>query len=957
MELSYSGRVGQWLQTVGTGLRDLDVMDTANGPVVVASSGGAGGMMSVAIDESGQAQLLDSLQFSPALSAAVEDDIALVTSAGLTRVVVGRSGSDTALGFQLHDSGGFGPRADLSGSGLAVAGTQLQQVAGDFVFLSGDDGVLRCFRLTSGTTLDAGPSVSDTPDTYHASPQTTATVSLPNQSFLLTACAQDTGVSLFAIDPVTGVFSHSAALTPALGLGLHEVPVAIETAEVAGRAYAVIASASAQGNSAALSVVEITAQGRMVVTDHILDSLNTRFGRVTGVDTATINGQTFVAAAGGDQGVSLFALIPGGRLVHLHSMAGTLQAGLNSLSDIALVARQGGLHVLAADQTETGLVHLSADGDIGMTRVAGLAGETVNGSDQDDILVGGGGRDRLWGGDGDDILTDGLGRDTLFGGAGSDRFVLEADGETDQIRDFDPGADRLDLSLIPFLYSAAQVQVIPTGGGARLLYRGETLDIRSASGQGLSQAEVLGAMVWDVDRPPLVLRQSIDGSAQGDRLEGSAGQDLIRGYSGDDRLAGLEGEDEIEGGAGRDTLFGGPGADLIRGGPGRDEVHLGAGNDVFEDEAETGAAGRDTIYAGTGDDTVRALGGDDIVFGGDGRDSVTLGAGNDLFNDNAQGGTAGRDTVFGGDGDDTVQGGNGDDAFHGEWGNDVILGRLGNDSLYGGFGFDSLYAGQGDDVIWAGDGRDLAFLGTGNDVFFDTDQAGENGRDTVYSGAGDDRVEGGAGHDLFFGDDGNDILNGRKGHDTIYGGASFDTIYGGEGDDRIWGGNGRDLVFMGPGRDLYSDNAQGGDLGRDHVFAGAGHDTIEGGNGNDTFLGEAGDDLIRARLGDDMLYGGAGRDTLEGGAGDDAIWGGAGADTFIFRRGDGRDDIYTFDPAQDRLLLDPVLWGGDALSPALIVTLFGASDGTSATLAFAQDQIELHGLASHWDMVDALDFL
>lgn len=57
------------------------------------------------------------------------------------------------------------------------------------------------------------------------------------------------------------------------------------------------------------------------------------------------------------------------------------------------------------------------------------AGETVVGTDGDDLL---------FGGDGDDELIGGLGDDTLFGGAGADRFVYNssADEGSDEITDF-----------------------------------------------------------------------------------------------------------------------------------------------------------------------------------------------------------------------------------------------------------------------------------------------------------------------------------------------------------------------------------------------------------------------------------------------------------------------------------------------------------------------------------------
>ncbi len=77
--------------------------------------------------------------------------------------------------------------------------------------------------------------------------------------------------------------------------------------------------------------------------------------------------------------------------------------------------------------------------------------DSLHGRDGDDTLDGGSGDDRLSGGPGDDRLTGGAGRDVLTGGAGADVFVFAAadrgTGKPDLIRDFEPGLDRLDLSV------------------------------------------------------------------------------------------------------------------------------------------------------------------------------------------------------------------------------------------------------------------------------------------------------------------------------------------------------------------------------------------------------------------------------------------------------------------------------------------------------------------------------
>ncbi|WP_352259862.1 calcium-binding protein, partial [Psychrobacter sp. TB55-MNA-CIBAN-0194] len=77
-----------------------------------------------------------------------------------------------------------------------------------------------------------------------------------------------------------------------------------------------------------------------------------------------------------------------------------------------------------------------------------------------------------------------------------------------------------------------------------------------------------------------------------------------------------------------------------------------------------------------------------------------------------------------------------------------------------------------------------------------------------------------------------------------------------------------------------------GTSGNDEIVTWAGNDTLDGGAGNDILEGGAGNDT---------LEGGKGNDRLDGGTGNDRLDGGAGNDTYLFKRGDGTDTIYSYE--------------------------------------------------------------
>ena len=261
------------------------------------------------------------------------------------------------------------------------------------------------------------------------------------------------------------------------GLGW-SVPSALRVAEAGGVPYLVVAAA---GSS---SLTTLTFDGDVYrVADHIVDDRFTRFAGAVTLDTITVNGRSFVATGGADDGLSLFELLPGGRFVHLETFEDTITRFVGNVTAVALV-RQGGNLILAATGQEGGITVLARPiGGLAAPMTGGAGADTLTGTGADDLLMGGAGDDVLTAGGGDDILVDGTGRDTLRGGAGADIFVFASDGEADRVEDFDPGIDRLDLSAFPGLYSATSLAIAPVAGGARIAFGDEVIELRTADGQ------------------------------------------------------------------------------------------------------------------------------------------------------------------------------------------------------------------------------------------------------------------------------------------------------------------------------------------------------------------------------------------------------------------------------------------------------------------------------------------
>lgn len=428
----------------------------------------------------------------------------------------------------------------------------------------------------------------------------------------------------------------------AQGVGIDR-PLHIDAVEIDGASFLVVGSFG----SSSLTVISVSDSGTARVTDHVLDSLNARFKSVTGLDVAVIDGKAVVVATGGDHGMSALQLLPNGRLVHLGSVGGTFGSHLMSPTDVVLHLTGKDLQAVVSSEREAGLgVFAMPLSDLPTVRMGTSGDDTVTGDASADIL---------W---------DGAGSDALSGGAGADIFVFAADGRLDRILDFERGADRIDLSGLPRVYSIAAAEFAPTETGARLTVGSETIVIETKDGRPLDRGDLLDTEVFALDRPPMA----------------QVGFDLV-GTDANDDLAGGDARDRLRGGGGDDTLQGGAGADLILGGTGRDTIDGGDGPDGLDGggaaDAMAGGPGGDLMFGGGGDDVLAGGSGADVMSGGAGADGLDGGADNDVLRGNADGddlsGGDGVDLLFGGDGDDRLSGDAGDDWLSGGEGADVFV--------------------------------------------------------------------------------------------------------------------------------------------------------------------------------------------------------------------------------------------------------------------------------------------
>ncbi|KES12897.1 hemolysin-type calcium binding protein, partial [Snodgrassella alvi SCGC AB-598-O11] len=112
---------------------------------------------------------------------------------------------------------------------------------------------------------------------------------------------------------------------------------------------------------------------------------------------------------------------------------------------------------------------LHAYGDEDTVLNGGKGNDKLYGADGNDSLIGGDGNDSIYGGAGNDVLTGGTGNDYLEGGTGSDIYIFGSNFGHDTIHNYDASDNREDI--IRFTDNISQSDLIFRRTGNDLVIR------------------------------------------------------------------------------------------------------------------------------------------------------------------------------------------------------------------------------------------------------------------------------------------------------------------------------------------------------------------------------------------------------------------------------------------------------------------------------------------------------
>jgi len=379
------------------------------------SNGAQAGLSSFQINASGTPAQIGKRALPVGTGLSTPNQINLIETAdGPMVLTLGRS-NQAALGFDVTSSGGFNAPKQMA------TGSALSSPLSDCILLETSSGqrIYGGLQATTGLvelslTLGGLVSVAVTPaasDLYAYDISALASARIGGQDYIFSACVQKSGVTAFRVGSDGGL-QVTSSMGAEEGLGIN-VPSGLNTVQMLGETYLLLA---ASGTST-LTVFQVTSDGKLTATDQISDNLETRFQGVTALETVSIGDRVFVVAGGADDGLTLFALLPGGQLLYLDKIVDNTVMALDNIAAVAAATVAGKVQIFVSDTTGEGLTQLAVDpGPLGETVQGGSGADQLTGTAANDLLSGGDGADRLNGNAGDDILVDGAGADTLTGG-------------------------------------------------------------------------------------------------------------------------------------------------------------------------------------------------------------------------------------------------------------------------------------------------------------------------------------------------------------------------------------------------------------------------------------------------------------------------------------------------------------------------------------------------------------
>ena len=471
------------------GVADLEIVTIGGESFLFVASEADGSVTSFKLSATLAPQLVDTVSYSATSGTLAVGHITATDVNGVLTLLPSARYDDDVSTYLVDGLGNLSNPVMQPPGGNVVSNfvvTHSVIVAGKTFLFAAERGAsgFTGYWMQPGDSFSTEAIYSNTNFNYLGDIAAFASVGIGAATYLFTASAIDAGLNSFSVDQ-NGALQFIDSIAPADASGF-SLPQALETLNVSGQDYLLMASAG----TSSITVYAVGSDGNLTETDHLIDTVGTRFEDAGVLKSFIHNGRSFILAAGSDDGLTLLELTVGGTLSAVDILADDFNTTLNNITAIEVAIIGTEVHAFVSSGTENGFTQIQIEiGNTGQNIVGDETHETLIGSAQNDTLFGMAGSDRLYGLDGEDIFIDGIGRDHFFGGPGADLFQFIQDGTQDLIRDYESGIDVIDLSLIPGISGMDDLVIMARSFGAIIHAGSEEFWIATDDGQGLDSSD------------------------------------------------------------------------------------------------------------------------------------------------------------------------------------------------------------------------------------------------------------------------------------------------------------------------------------------------------------------------------------------------------------------------------------------------------------------------------------
>lgn len=459
------------------GLSGVEFVSVGGSWVIVAASEAEGALTTFGFDNTGVTDVLDTQSYSSTSGSRLVWDLTVIEMNGESYVLPSTRYENQTEFYRVTNAGQFGNGIDPNGIGQFSLNTAVTVCGQTYVYTSSDTGSgLVGYSANTSLNFYQVETANDTGSTCLGDVSALASAFVGGVSYLFVTSAYDSGISSYSIGSHDAV-TLADTVTPSdfSGFGLVQDVISMEAG---GVDYVVTASAG----TSCLTVYSVSAGGALFETDHLIDTIETRFQEASVLEAFEYGERSFVIAAGSDDGITVFELEADGELREHAPLADTYETTLQNVTEISAQVIEGQVEVLVASGSDHGFTHITLD----MSGLDGGISGTVDNyylmaTNSADHIFEMAGNDHLEGGAGDDILVDGSGTDHMQGGAGRDTFVFVEDGWVDVVTDFEVSLDTIDLTQFNGVSSMADIEITLSCFGVNLKVNEDTIIVMDHS--------------------------------------------------------------------------------------------------------------------------------------------------------------------------------------------------------------------------------------------------------------------------------------------------------------------------------------------------------------------------------------------------------------------------------------------------------------------------------------------